>query len=315
VLTILIIPLLLLAGIFFGVRMAMRGWQGNLLDSHPCCSRCRFDLFGLSSGSPCPECGLTSDVPPLKGNRVRAPRRIAWGTGIASVCGLILAGMVFRAASPSSVQSLAPMWFLRIEARSGSLPAVHELAARIRSGTVRAKMLQTIADEANLKRRSESIQLYVAWGDVIDAALTSSLLDSVRSQKYLEESVGVSWYGDDEAVYFTFAPAVGPRSLIAFDAQIIGATLDGEPCSVAFIRTAVHIAHVVSPAPGETESAVLLPPQAIGKKLTVRWKVVIVDTLTGTSVSPDWLHTEVIHITVGSDGIFFGRRYRGDSPD
>src|SRR6185436_1292474 len=127
------IPLAILATIaILGLFLSLRGRR---IDDHPVCRRCKFDLIGLPH-TICPECGAKLDAPNSirTGNR-RRYRRLA----ILSICLLLISlagsGLMFSGNTKKiDWYTYKPVWWLRIDARRGSLDtathAVNELIAR-----------------------------------------------------------------------------------------------------------------------------------------------------------------------------------------
>jgi hypothetical protein len=121
-----------LALLLLAVALIWLGLRGHLLDDHPVCRKCRFDLVGLSTPPKCPECGLDLGAPGAvrQGNRRKRPWLIASGIAILLMCTAALAGLT----AGQSLDRHMPSWLLLIEAertppgRAGA--AVGELLSR-----------------------------------------------------------------------------------------------------------------------------------------------------------------------------------------
>jgi hypothetical protein len=184
-----------------------------------------------------------------------------------------------------------------------------------------------VVDEALRWRYSGSVSQRAAWGDVVDAYLASNPTDQARIQRCLEESVAVHWSGTSElfkdatgkslesGMLFVFEPAVGPRSLIDYDASIEFAALDGVPVPIGEKQSDVFYAHVRNTAALDTFISLDLAGPIAGKSLAVRWRIRIVDLSTTQPIASDWVHTETIPIPSDGNGFIFGRRNRAESPD
>lgn len=115
---VLVWPILCL-GVVVGFGLAMWAWRGKLLDDHPYCRKCHYDLFGLKAeAATCPECG--ADI--RTGGTVRMGRRKRqWGvvTAGAAVClsfGTILYIDEYR---PWNLDPFLPRFLLRLDLRIG----------------------------------------------------------------------------------------------------------------------------------------------------------------------------------------------------
>lgn len=317
-----------LVGIIAGAWQARRGMRGIAIDDHPCCDACGYDMVNAAASSPCPECGSPPGGPRRIGNRARQPRRIAFGLGLLGLCALVLGGALFRVASPGSFRSLVPLWAIRVEARTGSIPAIDELARRLRTGALSGGDMRVVVDEALAERHANyGIERRAAWGDVVDAGLSSGTLDQARSQRCLNEAVGVNWIGTSElfkdingrsvvrGISFMFAPAVGPGSSIAFDADLESATVEGYPLRITPMENGVVYLHASTPAARDSLFEVELPARVAGKSLIVKWRIKIKDAATGAPLAKDWVHTETIAIPATGSGIFNGGRHREPDSD
>jgi hypothetical protein len=84
--------MLLLGMLLPGISLIWSGWRGEVVDDHPLCKRCRYDLVGCDSMTiHCPECGLDllSDESVIIGNR-KIHKGKLWG-GLACMVMFVLA--------------------------------------------------------------------------------------------------------------------------------------------------------------------------------------------------------------------------------
>ena len=118
-----ILGLILLVVCALAIRLLWIGWRGKLIDNHPYCRRCGFDLSGRNPNTPrCTECGALL----VSGDSIRRGRR-------AIRLGLLLAGGVVLLSGIASffvvtwadrkgvsLWDYEPAWWLTIELQHGS---------------------------------------------------------------------------------------------------------------------------------------------------------------------------------------------------
>ncbi|HVZ93564.1 MAG TPA: hypothetical protein VG797_03550 [Phycisphaerales bacterium] len=308
-----------LVAVVVGLRLALRGWVGRVVDNHSICARCGFDLDGLDASARCPECGSESGR--MCGNVRRSWGQIRRGVSLALIGTAVFAFFVLLGTSPGGMRSASPLWLARLEARwSQSREAIFEVARRVRLHNLSVADVRAIVAEALGSRHLNRVGTRAAWGDVVDAALATGMLNEELRQLCLDDAVAVSWNGtserframDDNGMLFVFEPAVGPQSWIGYDAEILSAEMDGRPLMIAEKKTKVYYRHVGNTAPGDTFVGVTLPKLCAGKTLIVQWKIRILDTTIDEPVGRDWTHTETIEVPSEGDGFFDGLRVRGD---
>ena len=93
------ILLLIPGATVLGAVLLVLGLRGRLLDDHPVCAKCRFDLHGLDlerTTASCPECATRiSDRSPRTGNRKRQPPLILFGSLLLFVAAALLGKHAF----------------------------------------------------------------------------------------------------------------------------------------------------------------------------------------------------------------------------
>ncbi len=119
---VIVIGVLLCLGAI-GMILLTRGVRGRVLDNHPVCNRCQFDLIDLyPAAAACPECGGKLSMPDaiVVGNRRRQPVQ-AWVGGV--MLAVLTLGIAYftyaRMRGNIDWQALKPLWVLRMEAAHG----------------------------------------------------------------------------------------------------------------------------------------------------------------------------------------------------
>lgn len=105
-----------------GIVALYAGWRGTVVDEHPRCHRCGYDLFGAGAPGFCPECGRDLSRPGAVTSRRRRRQ-----------CHLVAAGALLLAAtagwqgwraykdvSAEKWDSMKPLWWLKRESTSSS---------------------------------------------------------------------------------------------------------------------------------------------------------------------------------------------------
>jgi hypothetical protein len=125
-----------------GIAILLIGLRGRLVDDHPLCSRCGFDLFGLTDSMHCPECGVTLDHPQAKriGHRRRLPWFIAIGGAATGLIAALLALSIWAALCGTNVDAYKPAAMLKMQVKHGIFgsreSAVLEIVNRVNAKTL-----------------------------------------------------------------------------------------------------------------------------------------------------------------------------------
>ncbi len=233
-----------------GLALLLLGVRGRLVNTHPVCRACRFDLVGLWSAERpgvCPECG--GDLSPQRAVRFgqRRRRRLFIAAGLL----LFLIGAVpLTAAGVAAARSYdwyrtTPQWWLEAQlapgspATRGQMRALGELARRARLGGLTQPRLDRLVAAGLALQARPAPTWYPAWGDLIDGARFSGRLDDTRWERYIRTGVPVALFTRTPDPTETNAPLgirVGPARLGSrtpfgvrvgmFDAEMDGRLLE-----------------------------------------------------------------------------------------
>lgn len=183
-----------------GVLLFIVGLRGRLVDDHPHCRRCAFDLVGQqraagvgADGARCSECGagLGSARSVRVGTRVRRRRALGFGVGI---LGLMLAGVggvVWASLSGKNLNVWKPGWLLVSEAEW--LPPeldtpgfVSEIGARLAAKTLTPEQIGRLVARALLVQGRMDLAWDPAWGDVMHEARALGVAGDAEWEKFLQ---------------------------------------------------------------------------------------------------------------------------------
>lgn len=143
-------PTWLLATCFLvGLALIRRGLKGQLVDDHPYCRRCSFDLIGAQS-TMCPECGGNTEEPNSVriGRRARHRRSMITGLSLAIGSLTIFVAEQTGALSRGGINQFKPLWLLCREIRSSgpeaALASSQEIMTRIGASGLSASEADTV---------------------------------------------------------------------------------------------------------------------------------------------------------------------------
>ena len=183
--------MLLIAAAGFGVFWA--GWRGKLVDTHPRCRKCSYDLTNRPEDQQrCPECGawITAAHAIRCGTYQRRPRLMLIGL-FAMLVGVFWAVLSFQVA----LGKLEPNDYLPISWQTRDIWADEQAAAlflkRVQARRFSAKQLAGLVDQILDRQANPKVVWRRSWGDIVETAHRSQLLDKPRWERYSRQAMPV----------------------------------------------------------------------------------------------------------------------------
>ncbi|MCC7389476.1 MAG: hypothetical protein IT431_11975 [Phycisphaerales bacterium] len=233
---------LLLSTAALGLLLLAVGLRGRLLDRHPHCRRCGFDLIGTPGAPACPECG--SDLAGPKAikpyDRRRRAGPLAAGLVILAIVLTLSAGLVWSIASGVNLNPYKPVWLLLSEAGSGRVAtadaAAAELIARQGAGELSAAqrdelLRRALARHADLRRSWPPTLTSVIYQAMWESRLTPEemrgFLERLADPTVFVEGPRPFWAGESVELWIDPSfragniPAPGPVPLKLLDGVIV----------------------------------------------------------------------------------------------
>lgn len=180
----------------WGLGLVRVGRQGRLVDDHPLCERCGFDLIGVygegaaGSASVCPECGSSLAAGAVRyGNRTRRPALIQTGWAV-TVLGAL--SVIFAAYAGLGLAKHQPTWLLAWRAPSGDQVTLKELALRISAGEGSPALVGRVVGEALQAQARTGAYWEWAWGDIVESARTRGLVSDEEWARYIRQGYALS---------------------------------------------------------------------------------------------------------------------------
>ena len=175
-------------------------WRGRRIDDHPCCRKCRYDLFALDrqTTEACPECGakLRRKGAVLAGQRCKRPILLTLGClMLLTTLGGFGAG-IYTWNENFNWDPYKPVWYLHFETRSGDYQTAHfgwmELDRRLSSGEltdaqVNDAVVLALDFQADRKKPWNNL-----CGHIIEKARVGQLANDAQWQRYLDQAFDFS---------------------------------------------------------------------------------------------------------------------------
>jgi hypothetical protein len=206
-----------------GLLLLAWGLRGRLLDDHPCCRRCGYDLLGRDDATRCPECGadLGRRRARRRGRRRRRRVAIAAGSMLALLAGSAGGWIAVQASRGFDFNTIKPLWMLRLDARSGDALALGEVNNRLQAGRLEAAAVQAVVQDALAAQADPSRPWDPMWGELIEGARRAKLLATEDWRLYRRNAVTVDCRarpriraGDPLPVIARFTERLGTSSLL-----------------------------------------------------------------------------------------------------
>ena len=203
--------------------LTVLGWRGRVVDDHPHCRRCGFDLFGSPGAASCPECGrkLSGRRAIRQGTRVR--RRAVLVMGL--VCVLLCVGssfLVLEQVYRNHWQEAKPTWLLLLEAEyshaTAADSALSELTRRYISATGAARDMTpgqvTRLVDVLLRQQADRASYWdTDFAKVLETEVLATVgsVDQARLRRFLEQAITVK---------LTLPPKVKTGEPIPYEAKL-----------------------------------------------------------------------------------------------
>ncbi len=178
-----------------GVWLLVTGLRGRVVNDHPVCRKCKFDITGIYPGEErCPECGAELNSEAVRfGQRVRRTIRAATGALILGATLIVVPVMLVTMTGTVNWNSHMPTSILIWQSQAGTPTAVNgavqELTTRFNTGTLKKKQIGRMIS-AGLEAQSDTTRPWdPLWGDLIEAADLKGYLSDENRGTYLEQIV------------------------------------------------------------------------------------------------------------------------------
>lgn len=172
------------------------GRRGVLIDDHPLCRACGFDLVALPDSSErCSECGadLTQPGKVIHGHTKPRAGLLVSGVAMLAVTLILAAGITLSTARAIDFAAYKPTWWVLREANSSSRPlredAMARLIARDEAGTLDPARRQQLIELALAHQANAAIPWDPAWGTYLSDRLLDGTLSETQRDRFVAEMI------------------------------------------------------------------------------------------------------------------------------
>lgn len=197
---ILIVGLFVLGGTgVFAVILIRSGKRGRLVNDHPICRACGFDLYNLPGDrAKCPECGadITEPKAVLPGRREPFMGRLWFGRALLAILLVVVVTTGWRVVAQNDLSRLKPTVWLSLETRLASYPtqqrAWKEISRRASAGTLSDANIASLADAA-LDLQGDLSRTWISEaGSFIENARRNGRLADAQWTRYAKQAPQLS---------------------------------------------------------------------------------------------------------------------------
>jgi len=220
-----------------GVLLFAVGWRGRIVDDHPICRRCGFDLNGRPSASQvCSECGTDlNDLLSIRiGNREKRGGMLWAGAAIIALIVLVFASAGGAIYSKVNLNPYKPMWAMEWQAKNLSRPmadgALKEINSRLAAGKLTDAQIASTSDIALTFQGDRAVPWNPQWGDFVELA---------RKQKKVTDAQWHQYADHAPDFQITFRPRVRRGDLLAYE-NIEGPSRVGRTYYPIFVADCEH---------------------------------------------------------------------------
>jgi hypothetical protein len=203
----------------FAASLTIIGWRGRIVDDHPICRRCGFDLAGLTAPGTCPECGRDLRTPHSTRIGHRRRRRVPLTIGLL-LLGLLMGGLAtlgIAAARGYDFNTVMPSWLLELKGQSTDAAtangALTELSRRIASGSLSREETDRLIKLGLEYQANTAAPWLPGWGDIIEAAYQRHMVNQDQWVAYARHAFPFTTLIWPDSGLFDIGIDVGPIRL------------------------------------------------------------------------------------------------------
>ncbi len=176
-----------------GIVMILRGRRGRLIDDHPHCVHCGYDLFGQPPDSHiCPECGtkLVSDRNIRIGTRQRYEGLIYGGLAVALFGAIPLATLITMSVRDIDLIRLKPTPWVLHDAIRENYPAPNrrELLYRAQHDSLSPAGIKSVVATALSLQANRATPWQPIWGSLIELLQSKGQVSAADWQTYQSQA-------------------------------------------------------------------------------------------------------------------------------
>lgn len=203
----IVIPILVC---FIGFVLLGVGWRGRLLNKHPVCRKCKFDLSGYSKDDlhrlednnnieliKCPECGsVVGAAGTIQiGQRHKRYPFIFSGSVLFVLSAAVLGIQIFVAAQQINTYKYKPVWWLIAEMQSPDTVSVDaafgELMSRLQANKLSRSDINNVVNQVLELQADQSFKWNPVLGDFIEDAWLENYLSSEQRNQYAQNAYDI----------------------------------------------------------------------------------------------------------------------------
>lgn len=197
----MLLPVVLSTLLFLcGLLLWRLGCRGRVINDHPVCTACLFDLVGVYPASQvCPECGRSLDQPDsiTQGVRRSSPRLVWTGIVVAALSLIFGLGWGITAAGGTGVNRYLPTPILITKAKRAqgvyAAPVLTELERRFTAGTLHSSQVDQIVDATlDVQAKRNSYEWHTAWGDLFDSIAAAGHVSGDNYATYVRQALSLT---------------------------------------------------------------------------------------------------------------------------
>jgi hypothetical protein len=186
----------LILAVIAGLVLLLVGLRGRVIDDHPLCRRCGFDLTGKPQDSDrCAECGTDVTTPQAVriGHRQRRSRPLWAGVALLVPACLVLVVSAVAVIGQVDLMPWKPAWLLQWDAEGGdsrtSDRAYAELTRRLKAGSLSKDRIQSLVADAMRRQVDPALAWSNARGDFVADAYVAGQITNELWVRYVRQGI------------------------------------------------------------------------------------------------------------------------------